>query len=223
MLFIPSYFSVHNQKQIWSDRKRHNRPASPDACAGKIKSACCHYIFYCTGIILAVRSSADFHMVQINWLVTGLAALIPLITGALWYSKILFGNSWMRINRFHPEDMKGANMALIFGLTFVLSFVLAMTVNGIVIHQFTLSSIIQGDNSETAKNWLAKTMSDYGHNFRTFKHGALHGSLASIFMVLPVIGIVALFERRGWKYICIHVGYWFVTLALMGGVICQWT
>ncbi|MEM1124806.1 MAG: DUF1761 domain-containing protein, partial [Bacteroidota bacterium] len=30
----------------------------------------------------------------------------------------------------------------------------------------------------------------------------------------------ALFERRGWKYIWIHTGYWFITLALIGGLLC---
>jgi hydrogenase maturation factor len=35
------------------------------------------------------------------------------------------------------------------------------------------------------------------------------------------VGINALFERRGGKYILVHVGYWIVTLALIGGVVCQ--
>ena len=69
---------------------------------------------------------------------------------------------------------------------------------------------------------LVKAMMDkYGHEFRTFKHGALHGFLSSIFIVLPVIGINALFERRGGKYILIHWAYWAITFLLMGGVVCQ--
>jgi len=30
-----------------------------------------------------------------------------------------------------------------------------------------------------------------------------------------------MFERRGFKYIAIHGGYWMLTLGLMGGIICQ--
>ena len=62
-------------------------------------------------------------------------------------------------------------------------------------------------------------MDTYGGNFRTFKHGAFHGTLYSVFLVLPLIGINALFERKSWSYVWIHVGYWALTLALMGGVI----
>jgi hypothetical protein len=43
--------------------------------------------------------------------------------------------------------------------------------------------------------------------------------LAAIFIVLPIIGINSIFERKSFKYVLIHVGYWALTLALMGGVI----
>ena len=35
-----------------------------------------------------------------------------------------------------------------------------------------------------------------------------------------VIGINALFERKGFKYIAINAGYWILCLGLMGGVLC---
>ena len=63
-------------------------------------------------------------------------------------------------------------------------------------------------------------MDQYGQNFRTFKHGAFHGTLSGIFYAFPIIAINALFERRSWKYIWIHTGYWILTLALMGGTVC---
>ena len=67
-----------------------------------------------------------------------------------------------------------------------------------------------------AADFLAK----YGRKFLSFRHGALHGVIAALFGIWPVIGINALFERRGWKYTAIHLGYWVITFALMGGVIC---
>lgn len=160
---------------------------------------------------------------HMNWLIIALAALIPMLVGFFWYGKPLFGNTWMRINRFREEDMKGANMALIFGLTLIFSFMLAITVSSIVIHQLSLSSVVGGmPQNEVDKAWLESSMNAYGRNHRSFGHGVLHGGLSAIFYALPVLGIVALFERRGWKYVLIHLGYWFVTLALMGGVICRW-
>ena len=65
-------------------------------------------------------------------------------------------------------------------------------------------------------------MQKYGENFRTFKHGALHGSVIGLFVVLPIMGTNALFERKGGKYIFVNVSYWVLCLALMGGVLCQW-
>jgi hypothetical protein len=163
-------------------------------------------------------------MHQFNWFaVCALAALVPMIMGFLWYSKALFGNSWMRANRFHPEDMKasGGRMAMTFILAYVSSYMIALVLSTIVIHQFALGSIIANDKSDAAKNWIMSTMKDYGSNFRTFRHGIVHGIITSIFLVLPIISIISLFERRSWKYVFIHWGYWLVTLALMGGVICQ--
>ena len=64
-------------------------------------------------------------------------------------------------------------------------------------------------------------MTRYGQNFRTFKHGLFHGVIAGLFFALPILGVNALFQRKGFKYIAINVGYWAITLGLMGGVICQ--
>lgn len=64
-------------------------------------------------------------------------------------------------------------------------------------------------------------MENYGDNFRTFKHGAFHGTIISLLLVLPVLATNALFERKGFKYIAINWGYWAVTLTLMGGTVCQ--
>ena len=66
-------------------------------------------------------------------------------------------------------------------------------------------------------------MDKYGNNFRSFGHGAIHGIIASVFFVLPVVAINALFERRSWKYIMLHWGFWAVSLLIMGGLICQFT
>jgi hypothetical protein len=35
-----------------------------------------------------------------------------------------------------------------------------------------------------------------------------------------LIGINAVFERKGFKYIAIHTAYWMLTMAIMGGIIC---
>lgn len=155
-----------------------------------------------------------------------LAALIPLVLGFIWYNPNVFGKAWMNASGLTEEKMKGGNMVKIFGLTFLLSFMAAVAIMTIVIHQFHFNSILMNEpgmkdpNSEISL--MAKSfMEKYGHNFRTFKHGAFHGTIAGIFFALPLIGINALFERKGFKYVAINAGFWIISIALMGGVICQ--
>jgi hypothetical protein len=67
-------------------------------------------------------------------------------------------------------------MLKIFGLTFVYSLMLAFIMSALVVHQFgALGMIGDPDFIATAKPSYAAFMADYGDNFRTFKHGALHG------------------------------------------------
>ena len=73
-----------------------------------------------------------------------------------------------------------------------------------------------------ATTYFKDFMSTYGDRFRTFKHGALHGSVLGMFVVLPILSIIAMFERKSVKYVAINAGYWIVTLAIMAGIICQW-
>jgi hypothetical protein len=133
----------------------------------------------------------------------------------------------MKAAEVSEEKMKGANMAVIFILAFVFSFLLAFEMQFVVIHQFHVYSILNhyidphnASYSEDVVNYLKEMMDKYGNEFRTFKHGALHGTIAGFLLVLPVLGINALFERKGFKYIAINVGFWIINLAIMGGIIC---
>ncbi|WP_109299141.1 DUF1761 domain-containing protein [Aquimarina sp. AU474] len=163
---------------------------------------------------------------EFNFLIAAVAALIPMVLGFIWYNPKVFGTAWMNACGFTTEDLKGGNMPVIFILSYVFSFFLATMVNILVIHQFGFFSTLMNDpdllkeGTETYQ-YAQDFMTNYGNNFRTFKHGVFHGALTGIFFVLPVLGTNALFERKGFKYIAVNVGYWTVCLALMGGVICQ--
>ncbi len=162
-----------------------------------------------------------------NWIATLVAALIPTAVGFVWYNPRVFGNAWTKASEMTEEKMKGANMGLIFGVSFVLSFLAAAAMNSIVIHQLHLYSILIeepgfGDPDSELGKWFAGFMEEYGNNFRTFRHGLFHGTAAGITLALPVLGVNALFERKGFRYIAINAGFWIVCFALMGGVICAW-
>ena len=162
---------------------------------------------------------------EFNLVTTAVAAIIPLIMGFLWYGPMLFKNAWMKEVGFNDDSMKGANMALIFGLSYVLSFLLAFILQTVVIHQFGVSSSLMKSGESALSGvdlaYFQDFMTTYGDRFRTFGHGALHGAMVGLFIALPIMGTNAMFERKSFKYVLINVGYWTITLALMGGILCQ--
>jgi hypothetical protein len=161
-----------------------------------------------------------------NILVLALAALIPMVMGFIWYNPKTMGTAWMQAAGMTEEKMKGANMPLVFGLSYLFSFFLAVGLTALVIHQGHVLSVLMNEpgihdpNTEMGK-FYADFMAKFGTNFRTFKHGVLHGVIGGILIALPIIATNALFERKSFKYVAINVGYWVITIGLMGGVICQ--
>ena len=163
---------------------------------------------------------------EMNFLILALAALVPLVMGFIWYGPLLFQNAWMKQLGFTEESLKGGNMLLIFFLSYVFSFLIALILQTVVIHQTGIySTLMPSGASELTGQALTdynNLMATYGEAYRTFKHGVLHGSLAGVFLILPVLANQAMYGRKTVKYVLINAGYWIVTIALMGGIICQW-
>lgn len=158
----------------------------------------------------------------INPIAIPVAAVAALLIGALWYNpKIGFGNVWVRESGMTEEKMKSGKMGIIFGLSLLFAALLAMLLMNFTNHQWGAFGMI-GAEPELAKPSFEAFMNDYGTAYRTFKHGALHGSMFGIMGALPIIGTIALFERKSAKYIFVNSGYWIVTLTIMGGIICAW-
>jgi hypothetical protein len=152
------------------------------------------------------------------------AALIPLIIGMVWYHPKVMGNTWMTVNGFTMEEMDQSGMAKKMVVLYVFSLMIALALLSVVIHQFHLDSLIANipDADGSMKADMEMIKSKYGNNFRTFKHGAFHGFIASLFIAMPLIGISTMFEKRGWKYVAVHAGYWAVCMMLMGGLLSAW-
>lgn len=136
---------------------------------------------------------------EVNWIAIIVAALIPMVMGFLWYGPI-FGKQWQSSMGFSDEDLKSGNMPVIFGISFVMAILMAM---GIFF-------FIEGMHEAG------------GGSFHTFKHGALHGAMVSIFFSIPVLVSNSLFQKNNAKNILINIGYWVVTSALMGGILDMW-
>ena len=158
---------------------------------------------------------------EINFLALLAAAASTLVVGFIWYNPKVFGTIWMQESGMTQDKMKGANMALIFGLSVVYAFLIAMVIQMLSIHQWGAYSMVQGDPTHIKPSFDA-FMADYGTEFRTFKHGAFHGFLTGLFLALPMIATNSLYERKSWKYTLISGGYWTVCFMIMGGIVCAW-
>ncbi|HOY12089.1 MAG TPA: DUF1761 domain-containing protein [Saprospiraceae bacterium] len=158
-----------------------------------------------------------------NYYLFFVTALIPLLMGFIYYHPKVLGNVWMKTNNFNEETMKGANMALIFGLTYVFGIIISLMMTSIIIHQSHIASILVpevSDKTSAAYQDMVEFMGKYGMRYRTASHGMVHGGVIALLFVTPIIAINSLFERRGWKYVLIHAGYWFLTLVAMGAILC---
>ncbi len=124
------------------------------------------------------------------------AAIIPMITGFIWYGPMLFQNAWMKSIGMTEEKAKQGNMPVIFGLSFVMSFILAFFVAYLVRHD--------------------------PESLHPFVHGLMHGAMIGFFTAMPVLVTNSLFEQKSKANIFINVGYWIITIALMGGLLGAW-
>jgi len=123
-----------------------------------------------------------------------LAGVAALIIGFLWYHPKTFGTAWMRGVGMTDEKMGSGNMALRYGLTFLMAFVISVYI------------------AYFASGHEEKVLS-------RFQHFAFHGFQLGGVVVMPIMVIISLFEQLNFKTIAINVGYWIVTLTAMGAII----
>jgi hypothetical protein len=165
---------------------------------------------------------------NINFIAILVAALISFPIGFAWYHPKVFGSAWLREIGETPESIGiGFNMFKIMFISLICAFCIAMSINFMVVHQYSLFSLL-ADIPEAQKEGakisvlLNGNEIDVWSNYRTLKHGLFHGFLAGLMFASPIIIQNALYERKSFKYIAIHAGYWIVTMMLMGGIICAW-
>ena len=123
---------------------------------------------------------------ELNWLGITLAALMPLLIGAIWYHPKTFGTIWMNSLGFTEEDLKKGSIAATFGVTFLMSFTLAY--------------------------YFAMRYHGHGEESSVLAHAAYPGFMTFGYIGMPVLVTNLLFERRSWSGILVNVGYWFLAV-----------
>ena len=129
---------------------------------------------------------------QLNYLAITVAALSTFLVGGIWYSPLLFAKAWMEENGFSEEDLKNTNPVRIYGVSFVLAFIMA----------FNLAMFL---GNEADLVW-----------------GMTAGALAGVGWVALAIGVTYLFEQKSLRLFLINAGYHAVSFTLMGGIIGVW-
>lgn len=138
-----------------------------------------------------------------NWLAIVVATFVPMIVGFLYYNPKVLGGAWMRANGFSMDSMKNPPKPVMYVVALLLSFLLA----------FWMRINVTAPGQQTAPD---------GHSYVTFQHGIAHGIFITVTVLLPVLGTLSIFERRGWNWVFVNLGYWVITLSIMGGILSAW-
>lgn len=129
----------------------------------------------------------------INYLAVLVAALSTFVLGGLWYSPVLFGKAWMRVNNFNDADVQAFSKARMFGWSFVFAVIMALN----------LALFLAGPNTNVS--W-----------------GMIAGGLAGIGWVAMAIAVIGVFENKSWTYLLINGGYMIVAFVIMGAILGAW-
>ena len=131
-------------------------------------------------------------MPEVNYFAVIAAAVATFALGGLWYSPALFGKAWQREAGVSEAQMKNANMALIFGLTFVLSLIAAW-VFALFLGPVPPMSLGLGAGFSAGLCWVAASL-----------------------------GINYLFERKSFKLWLINGGYHTLQFTIIGLILALW-
>ncbi len=132
---------------------------------------------------------------QTNWLAVVVAAISSMAIGFVWYNPKVFGTAWMKGAKLTMDDAHKGNMAVIFGLAFVMTLVVASF----------LSTWVHPDE-----------------HLPQFFHGAFHGVMLSLFVAVPWNIMHALYEQKSLSYILINSFYVIVCMAVQAGILFIW-
>lgn len=141
-----------------------------------------------------------------NWLAIIVATLMPMIIGFIYYNPKVLGGVWMKANGISPDNPGTPPKPAMYGLAALLSFFLAVW-----------CSIQFQDPHQTSIDFEGNA-----HNWITPGHGLAHGLIYGLFVVLPIFGTNAIFEKRSMSYVLVNVGYWTLTLMAVCAIVCAW-
>ncbi|NNE65342.1 MAG: DUF1761 domain-containing protein [Pyrinomonadaceae bacterium] len=132
-------------------------------------------------------------MENVNHIAVFVCAVMSLVIGGLWWSPLLFAKAWQKEAGLSDDDLKKANPAKNFGISFLLAWVIS----------YNLAFFL----SDPATDW---------------KWGLTAGLLAGVGWAVTSYLIISLFEMRSFKHMMINAGYLTVYFGLIGLILGAW-
>jgi hypothetical protein len=130
-------------------------------------------------------------LATVNWLSIVLATIATFALGFLWYGPV-FGKPWMRASGMTEERARQANMAKVFGLTFLLRLLAAITLDMFIGPDASLGFAVAA------------------------------GAAVGVFWVATSMGTSYLFEQRPLALWLINAGYEIAAFTIMGAILGAW-
>ena len=163
-------------------------------------------------------------MFQSNWYILSLIALFPLFIGYLWYHPKVFGGKLADQTGVDSNRIGVANnlkqVLLLYGFGLLLSYMLlVLSVHQVAPHLLFFLEPDMADPNFEGHAFLKNFLAEWGDRHRSFGHGVIHGAEAGLFWSLALLGTTAIAEGGTLKKIWIHIGFWVLTCALMGGTL----
>jgi hypothetical protein len=134
------------------------------------------------------------YIVELNWLAVVAAALAAFISGAVWYSKNVFGKQWQKAVGLTDKEIKGAKYSDILALALLANIVLAIAM-AMLVQVLVLDSAYQG---------------------------ILLGIMVAVGLIGAHMFMQVNFERRPLYYWFIELGAAILSLSIMGGILAVW-
>lgn len=130
---------------------------------------------------------------NVNFLAVIVSGVAAWVIGALWYSPLLFSKRWQKETGLSDDDVRQANMAVIFGGSLVLMIIMAL---GLAMH-------IQTGQADLMR-------------------GLKSGLLTGVFFSATIIGINYLYQRKSITLWLIDAGYAVLFLGVEGAILGVW-
>jgi hypothetical protein len=129
---------------------------------------------------------------QLNWFAVAAVVAFSFVLGALWHSKLLFGEAWKAEVQLRIPDKNKMNMPLIFGSAFVCNALAVLAL-----------AILVGRGGPVL-------------------NGIEKGLFLSIFMTGTGLGVTYVFAQRSLRLFMIDAGFFVVLYGIAGAVFSVW-